>query len=374
MKQYQSWFFIIAFFFIANPCNAYQRTALIIGNSSYLTSPLKNTSNDARDMANTLKKLDFEVIEKHNLNKSEMRKAVRNFGYQLEKGGVGLFFYAGHGVQVDGTNYLIPTNADIADESEVPDQALSVDLIIRKMQSAGNSLNIIILDACRNNPYASSFRSGTRGLARVEGPVGSVIAYSTSPGSVATDGKGSNSVYTKHLIREIQRPNIPIELVLKRVRVNVSRETSNEQIPWESSSLIGDFIFSYADNTSMPTKGIKLRTKLNQLENTRPMTNEVIIEAERIFARIEQQESHRGYEIFLERNKILANLHKIIIEQALSENSVHQQYDLLNHYKILEQLAPDHKLLSEKKKIEVRTIKKLNTNNKQQNLIIPPRF
>jgi hypothetical protein len=172
-----------------------------------------------------------------------MVRAIRLFGEQLSKGGVGLFYFAGHGLQVKGRNYLVPVNADIAHEEEIEFNAVDVNLVLAKMDAAKNGLNIVILDACRNNPFARSFRSMQTGLAQMDAPTGTFIAFATAPGSVAADGTGEHGVYTKYLLEEMTRPGIPIEQLFKQVRNGVMRETANRQIPWESSSLRGDFAF-----------------------------------------------------------------------------------------------------------------------------------
>ncbi len=146
------------------------RLALVIGNSAYKNSPLRNPVNDAKDMTEVLKKLGFTVTKLINASQSKMRKEIRKFGYDLKKGGVGLFFYAGHGMQINGVNYLIPIGVDIYEENEVQDFAVDAGMILRKMQSAKNRTNIVILDACRNNPFARSFRSSQKGLAQIDAP------------------------------------------------------------------------------------------------------------------------------------------------------------------------------------------------------------
>ena len=158
------------------------RVALVIGNSKYAESPLKNPVNDARAMARTLRKLGFEVEEKTDLGYIAMNKAVEGFGKKLKPGGVGLFYYAGHGIQVGGANYLVPVDADIEDENEVRFKAVDAGLVLAKMEQSRGDVNLVVLDACRNNPLARSFRSAGRGLANMDAPSGSIIAYATSPG------------------------------------------------------------------------------------------------------------------------------------------------------------------------------------------------
>jgi len=221
------------------------RYALVIGNANYKNSPLDNPVNDAQDMATSLRRLGFDVIEKENLSRKEMANSIREFGELIAKGGVGLFYYAGHGMQVNGKNYLIPVNANIQHEDEVAYESVDVDRLLAKMYSAGNRLNIVILDACRNNPFARSFRSGSRGLARMNAPVGTLIAYATSPNSVASDGKRGerNGLYTKHLLANMEIPDLEIGQMFRRVRRAVRIATNKAQIPWESSSMEGDFYF-----------------------------------------------------------------------------------------------------------------------------------
>lgn len=233
-----------------------RRLALVVGNWDYKQVPLDNPKNDSSDIALALKALGFDVIYKKNVTRKSFRAAVRQFGNQLYNYNVGLFYYAGHGLQVNGTNYLIPVGADIYAEDEVQDETVEAELILRKMRSAGNFLNIVILDACRNNPFKRSFRSVHSGLARMDAPKGSLIAYSTAPGSVASDGKGRNSPYTKHLLSNMVMPGIPVEKIFKRVRIGLSMETGGKQISWESSSLMGDFYFAKLKDTTQPLTGM----------------------------------------------------------------------------------------------------------------------
>ena len=224
------------------------RTALVIGNSTYAGAPLKNAGNDAQDIAAKLRELGFQVIERVNADRQTMRQALRDFEQQLrQQRGVGLFYYAGHGVQINGRNYLIPVGADIRQEFEVPDESLDADAALRAMESAGNDLNILILDACRNNPFARSFGVSSRGLARMDGPAGTFIAYATAPGSVSQDGNSRNSPYTRSLLAAMSKPGLNLEQVFKQVLVAVERETGGNQIPWVASSLRGDFFFVQAN-------------------------------------------------------------------------------------------------------------------------------
>jgi Caspase domain/High potential iron-sulfur protein len=222
-----------------------KRIALVIGNSNYKIRPLKNPRNDADDVSSSLLKSGFTVIELRDASLAQMRFGVRQFGDRLLNYDVGLVYYSGHGVEIKGRNYFIPVNADIMREDEIADQALDVNLILEKMNSAGKGVNILIVDACRDDPFGRSFRSTSRGLAQIDAPKGTIIAYATSPGRVAADGVGRNSPYTKNLIKAMQQINKPIEQVFKDVRRAVQLETSGQQIPWENTSLSGDFYFRF---------------------------------------------------------------------------------------------------------------------------------
>jgi len=220
------------------------RLALVIGNSNYRNSPLANPVNDARLMETALKQAGFQVIKAENASLRDTRRLVRDFGDKLKQlGGVGLFYFAGHGVQVRGENYLVSVDSDIRNEDEVAEDALNAQLVLEKMQSAGNRVNLVILDACRNNPFAVRSRSSSAGLATMSAPSGSMVAYSTSPGSVASDGTGQNGLYTQHLAKVISQPGLPVEEVFKQVRTLVRRDSNGQQTPWENTALEGQFFF-----------------------------------------------------------------------------------------------------------------------------------
>lgn len=222
-----------------------QRVALVIGNSKYAESPLLNPANDARDMAALLKQYGFEVLHGEDLAQKEMKSLIRSFGDKLREGGVGLFYYAGHGVQVADHNYLIPVGASIRSEAEIEYESVDLGFVLAQMQEAQNPLNILILDACRNDPFARSSRStAARGLATVNAPVGTLIAYSTAPGSVAADGEGRNGLYTEELMKQMKKPGIRLLDVFLHTRTAVRQRTNGQQIPWESISLEGDFVLS----------------------------------------------------------------------------------------------------------------------------------
>ncbi|MEZ5924245.1 MAG: caspase family protein [Hyphomicrobiaceae bacterium] len=238
------------------------RIALVIGNGAYQNAGvLRNPPNDARRMAEALGKVGFEVMAYENLDQSGMKRAVRDFADKLEAAGrdtVGLVFYAGHGIQVGGINYFIPVNAEIDKESDVAIESVSADDVMAALANARNRLNIVILDACRNNPFARSFRSASRGLARLDAPVGSMVAFSTAPGQVAADGEGDNSPYTAALVDVLEQPSVKIEDVFKRVRERVYESSGGQQVPWESSSILGDFYFSGSAPASEAIPGVSV--------------------------------------------------------------------------------------------------------------------
>jgi hypothetical protein len=228
-----------------------RRVALVIGNSAYKDSPLLNPVNDAQAMAQTLRSLRFEVLYGENLSQNDMKRNIRAFGEKIRNGGVGLFYYAGHGIQIRGTNYLIPVGATIGSEEEVEYESVDVGLVLAQMAAARNQLNIVILDACRNNPFARSFRSAEKGLASIDAPSGTLLAYATAPGSVASDGEGANGLYTQELLKNMRLPGASIEKVFKQVRIGVQDKTQGKQVPWESSSLVGDFYFSVVGSVTV---------------------------------------------------------------------------------------------------------------------------
>lgn len=225
------------------------RIALVIGNSNYgaALGTLANPANDAATMTATLGSVGFNVETVIDADQKTIKRAIARFGERLRAAGrnaTGLFFYAGHGIQTRGTNYLIPVGAAIQAEADVDLESVAADAVLLQMEEAGSATNIVILDACRNMPLTRSFRSGARGLARMEAPNGSFVAYSTAPGSVAADGDGANSPFVLALSREIGRRGKPIEVIFRDVRRAVLETTGGKQTPWDSSSLISPFYFA----------------------------------------------------------------------------------------------------------------------------------
>jgi hypothetical protein len=229
------------------------RVALVIGNADYKVERLANPINDANSISNTLRKLGFKVDTLTDANRRQMSEAINRFGDKLKKNAIGFFYFSGHGAQVNGENYLFPIDANINNERDIKYATVHVGEVLDAMADAKNSVNIVIIDACRNNPFARSWRSGAKGLAPIHAAKGMIIAYSTAPGGVASDGPpGGNSPYMKYLVRQMFVPGLPVEQVFKQVRKDVQGETGGKQMPWESSSLIGDFFFKPSGKLAAP--------------------------------------------------------------------------------------------------------------------------
>lgn len=245
-----------------------QKVALVIGNKNYTHfKTLKNPIYDARDMRDVLKSKGFKVLYLEDANLEDMEKKVNEFENKLKSGGVGFFYYAGHGLEVKGKNYLIPSPAKISKENEVKYRSLSVDMVIDKMQDSQNRLNIIVLDACRDNPFGDGRSIGGEGLATINNARGMYIAFATSPKKKASDGDGRNGLFTKHLLVNIQKNNLNLDEVFKYTRTSVYKESYKTQLPWTSSSVIGDFYFSLSDSIIIPKPTPKLHKDIVKIGN-----------------------------------------------------------------------------------------------------------
>lgn len=215
-----------------------RRVALVVGNAGYADMPLRNPLNDARDIATLLReRLGFATMLHLDVDRHGMHRAIREFGEASKGADVRLFYFAGHGISVDGANYLVPVGADLEHEDEVKVTTIDASAVLAKMESAGRGTNLIILDACRNNPLSRSGRTAMRGLSRMIAPTGSLIFYATGPGKVAQDGLGRNGTFTKHLLSNLAKPGNDLQDVVIDVRVGVMNETADEQVPWSESSL-----------------------------------------------------------------------------------------------------------------------------------------
>lgn len=219
------------------------RLALVIGNAAYKDAPLVNPINDAADMEKALKASGFTVIRRDNATLREMHLALREFGDKLGRQSTGLVYFSGHGLQMRGRNYLLPVDADVQREDEVAFAALDLGAVMEKLDTAKNPVNIVVLDACRNNPFGNRLAPTAKGLAQVDAPPGTFIAFATAPGSTASDGAGRNGLYTTHLVKQMERTGAGIEDVFKAVRAAVRAESKSQQVPWESTSLETAFYF-----------------------------------------------------------------------------------------------------------------------------------
>ena len=226
------------------PLNTMPRMALVIGNTNYIDAPLKNPGNDAKGMARELQKLNFQVSLKLDAGKNEMIEAIRAYAAELgRKKCVGMFYYAGHGAQLAWKNYLIPVDAAIDRVEDMQTKTVELNSLLDGLLKAQNPMNVIILDACRDNPFGGRTQTQQKGLSQFDAPPGSLLAYATAPGNTAGDGEGANGLYTENLLRELKVPEARIEDVFKRVRLSVRRRSEGLQIPWESTSLEEDFYF-----------------------------------------------------------------------------------------------------------------------------------
>jgi uncharacterized caspase-like protein len=217
--------------------------ALVIGNGGYPTAPLKNPVHDARTMADTLVACGFTVTELENADQGRMREAVRGLATTLAGDGVGLFYYAGHGMQVQGRNFLVPVGTDSLPANQVAAASVDLDSVLAALGTAGNRLNILILDACLGNPFDTGSSDHRPGFTQVDAPAGTYLAFATAPGRTADDGAGADSPYTGALLRQLQVPGLKLEDVFKRARAEVLLASRQQQTPWESSSVVGDFCF-----------------------------------------------------------------------------------------------------------------------------------
>ncbi len=238
---------LAALLWLTLPAVAEERIALVIGNGGYTAvEPLDNPVNDARLMAESLENVGFRVMLLTDAPQVELKRAISGFGSELRAGGsdtVGLFYYAGHGVQSFGANYLLPVDTRLTNAADLDLVALEASAVLRQMASARNRTNIVILDACRNNPFEAIPSLNDNGLAEMKAPTGTYLAYATAPGSVALDGVQGNSPFTSALAAEMMSEDLSIEQLFKNVRVKVIAETGGAQTPWDTSSLTSDFVF-----------------------------------------------------------------------------------------------------------------------------------
>jgi uncharacterized caspase-like protein len=228
-----------------------ERIALVIGNAAYRNDPLDNPVNDARLVAQSLRQAGFAVRVHENLDRRALVDALRDFGDRLGENTIAALYYAGHGLQLRDRNFLIPVDAEIRSEDEIPIAGVDVGFLLGRMATARSRINLVILDACRNNPFAGRGGNTAQGLAQMDAPVGTLLAFATAPGKLAADsGGGANSLYAANFAQHLLTPGLPVEHVFKRVREAVVRATAQAQVPWESSSLQGEFAFVPGTTTS----------------------------------------------------------------------------------------------------------------------------
>jgi len=277
------------------------RAALVIGNADYKNGALRNPVNDARAVAASLEKVGFKVLLRENVNREAMHQSITEFGKLLKPGGVGLFYYAGHGMQIKGRNFLIPVDADIQSEEDVEFRGMDANMVLSRMDAAHERVNLLVLDACRNNPFGRNVRSAAIGLAQMDAPKGTLIAFSTAPGSLAKDGTGLNSIYTRYLVEKLALPAVPVEQVFKEVRIAVTRDTQDKQIPWESSSLMGDFYFVPPVTSVQPVLVQVVPAPELPQATTRPQTEPVIVATAPVKQPVPDNRDYNreGYEIEL---------------------------------------------------------------------------
>jgi hypothetical protein len=267
----------------AGPAAAEKRIALVVGNSAYQNiTRLDNPGNDAVLMADTLGSLGFILIggrAQLDLDKPALDSAVQNFGRQVQGADVALFYYAGHGVQVSGSNYLVPVGANPTREADVDFQMVDINLVLRQMQGSGTRLNMVILDACRNNPFgARGLRASDGGLAQMRAPEGTLISYATQPGSVAQDGRDGHSPYTRALAATIRQAGLDIFQTFNQVGLTVKRATGGSQQPWVSSSPIdGNFYFVAPAAAASPQVAVAPPQQPRLVDTLRPDPDRVPI-------------------------------------------------------------------------------------------------
>ena len=266
---------------VETAARAEKRVALVVGNARYRLAPLANPENDARLISARLRDLGFDVREHLNLGKRDFRDTVRAFAREMQNSpGVVLFYFAGHGVQIDGRNYLLPVDANLSSQGEVKDDSVDVqDLFVSRLESSRALTRIVILDACRDNPFGRRTRDirAAGGLAEMAAR-GTLIAYASAPGATAEDGpSGSNSVYTRNLAEEMMTPGLDVEMMFKRVRIRVLKDTGERQVPWVNTSLTTSFTFS--ERVGPDPAELARNALLRKLEEELASTRKLLLEA-----------------------------------------------------------------------------------------------
>ena len=331
-----------------------RRVALVIGNSDYKIHPLQNPAHDAEDISGVLRNLGFSVQTKVNVDHRGMEEAVNKFVQEIQNGDVALFYFSGHGVQVKGENFLIPLDDSMQMEADVRFKTLNAGLVLAKMEESRNRTNIVILDACRNNPFKGLFRSASTGLSKMDAPKGTFIAYATSPDSVAADGTGRNSPYTKYLMQALTVKDISIAQAFTRVANAVDKETAGQQTPWILSSLLNDFYFY----PSSPTSSLGKPTEGGKTEGEQEVAK--LREAERVAAlerkRLEKAKREHEQEIArLREAEKVAALEKERLERGSLEREKREREQELAKLREAQRVATLEKERFEKEKQQLLT-------------------
>ena len=321
---------LVMCYFVPGYANNPSRLALVIGNANYTEfNKLVNPINDATDLSTMLKNFGFEVILKTNIDNKSMTRAVQEFGEQLaNRGGIGLFYFSGHGVQYKNVNYLIPLNTNIKNDADIEFEALNVNRILEYMQAANNDLNIVILDACRESFYKSNIKGSGRGLAQIDSPKGALIAYATAPNKTAYGNeKERNSIYTKHLLAVLRKmPQISITNLFTEITGQVVKATNGEQSPWQDMSLTQQFCFAPCDS-SVSSQPLPAKPQAPISANPRPSAQNPLISAGQIW--IGYAVCREGLETKAKKKGIKLIINKI---ETISEtqNNVYTIYEYMD--------------------------------------------
>ncbi len=316
------------------------RVALIIGNSAYANAPLLNPANDAQAMSDVMRRLGFQVVELRDGNKAQMSAAISKVSDILKgKQGVGMLYYAGHGLQLDWRNYMVPIDANLKSAADVPKQAIDLSSVVEVFKAAGNRMNIVVLDACRDNPFGKD-TSSAKGLAQLDAPPSTFLAYATAPGNVAEDGdaQSGNGLYTQFLLQELKRPTAKIEDVFKRVRLNVRKQSNGRQIPWESTSLEDDFFFNDGVKYTIKPEDLeRMAAEVRQTEQKRLALEAQALERVQQAALAKERERQQAEARVLEQQRIAADLRLKEAERQGAAAKAKEQEKLAAEAKIRDQ-------------------------------------
>jgi hypothetical protein len=351
------------------------RLALIIGNSAYRDSPLVNPANDAKAVGGLFAQAGFTVDSHLNATRADMMAAIERFGAAAKRSETKLvvFYYAGHGAQLDWRNYLLPVDAVVQKQDDMKQRCVDLGLLLGQLTAAKDKTFVIILDACRNNPFGTAYRPEQKGLSQFDAPVGSLLAYATSPGNVASDGEGQNGLYTEHLVRELGRRGTRVEDALKRVRLNVRLASNGAQIPWETTSLEGDVFIFNSGTGKLSEAEIEKQLEADVTEWTRIKSSK---NADDWIAYLREFPNGRFAEIAQMRlARLLAEAEQLAAEKRREEErrAREEQQRLENERQERERaererlrLAEEQRLAAERKQLEERQLQELRRRQAEQ--------